>query len=138
MTGLQYSRLTSGTCARILVLEGMNRRCSARLRCDLRSNDKWHRADHPDVCLGQLTRVVLNLRFGMPREKAGVVGLRAGWPEARFLRAPDWHLMRFGGAPTWQEFDRAANAPRGSQFGSGVAAWPDPADTPRRCISLRD
>ena len=24
------------------------------------------------------------------------------------------------------------------RFGSGVAAWPDPADTPRRCISLLD
>ena len=45
--------------------------------------------------------------------------------------------MRFGAAEL-QEFDRTANAPRRTRFGSGVAAWPDPTDAPRRCISLRD
>jgi hypothetical protein len=27
------------------------------------------------------------------------------------------HPLRFGGAPTWQEFDRAANAPHAPRFG---------------------
>src|SRR5664280_1483362 len=71
VTVLQYSRLTSGICARILVLEGLHRLRSVRWDVTCAHNNNLASGGSPGRVAAASWRAVLNLCSGMPRGSHG-------------------------------------------------------------------
>src|SRR5664279_2998141 len=71
VTVLQYSRLTSGICARILVLEGLHRLRSVRRDVTCAHNDNLASGGSPGRVAAASWRAGLNLCSGMARGSHG-------------------------------------------------------------------